>query len=971
MTSLVVAVEVGATHLSFAYGEPAGSGPPTAGRLPRAPRSVAPSWHTGASLYVDPGPATAELRSLHSTICADGVAVARFALVCPDRPDRPGPQAPPSWIANQPSAAKFLQKVMGGATSNWGQPYDWGQTRNWVVEAGFPEPTIVGKAAAAAQQIGDSASQASRVLVIDIGARAATTTLVARAGEHFELAAPAREVPTGGDRVDLHIAWFAMGANPEFNALKTAHDPLALESFFASVRDAKHELSTADKATVRASVNGAVIEADIWRDWLDQPVAADIQAIATAAGPLLAMRPDVVLLVGDGAKFPAVAKSLRAAIPQQLEVAATAGLAAGGLKQVLAVPPMAAEVPIASTPQQAHSGWILGIDFGTTYTVAAVATAGRTRPIDVDRQGSLKMPSSVVRIEDGTLVVGKQAVNQAVLFPTSFVGTPKRDIGRGIKLMGGEAIPVVDLIAAVLKRCGDEVRKQQGTEPAAVRLTHPAKWSGPRLEVLREAARKAGLDEPELIAEPVAAASMLPKSVAQAGKPIAIYDFGGGTFDAAVLVPTANGTFAVAGVPGGRDPLGGEDIDNRIIDYLGDGPLGQRPEWAALMTSEEAGWSRHRDDLRARVRDAKEQLSQQYEATIWIAGLRENHQLTRVGLQELIDKDVDDTVTELESTIRAAGFSPQDLGGIYLIGGSSQLLLVTEKIVDRLGIEPHPIAADAKTVVAEGAALWAPRALTRQGTHRPCRLGARPFAVPGVTYRVEHLLSIDAESASVLSSPNRWLSLEGFVAEQQQRDMQQGIQFGLAQPGGALGADGATLFPTTAADGRACWSSYQLIGEWAIRGRWLQDAAGIEQIRVIGDRTRWSAVRSVVEFADRDGIEPVETITIYARPGRIPVDVVASARSEPLTEEHAANWLQLFFYQLIKQTQGKVDPPLETAFCTGAPCKAVKYRGSGKRGWCWYGIVNQRGVSITIEAPLAMALPMQLALTLRDAIIFE
>ena len=484
-------------------------------------------------------------------------------------------------------------------------------------------------------------------------------------------------------------------------------------------------------------------------------------------------------------------------------------------------------------------------------------------------------------------------------------------------------------------------------------------------------ARKAGLGEPELIAEPVAAASLLPSSVARAGKPIAIYDFGGGTFDAAVLIPAANGTFAVAGVPGGRDRLGGEDIDDRIIDYLGDGPLGQRPEWAALMTSEEAEWTRHRDDLRSRVRDAKEQLSQQYEATIWIAGLRENHQLTRVRLQELIDKDVDDTVTELESTIRAADFSPQDLGGIYLIGGSSQLSLVTEKIVDRLKIEPHPIAADAKTVVAEGAALWAPQALTRQGTHRPCRLGTRPFAVPGVTYRVEHLLSIDAESASVLSSPNRWLSLEGYVAEQQQRDMQQGTKFGPAQPGPALGADGAMLFPTTATDGRAYWSSYQLIGGWAIRGRWLQDAAGIEQIRVIGDHTRWSALRSPVEFADRDGLEPVETITVYARPGKIPWDVVARARSEPLTEEHAANWPQLFFYQLIQQTQGKVDPPLESAFCTGAPCKGVKYRGSGKRGWCWYGIVNQRGVSITVEAPLGMALPMQMALTLRDAIVVE
>jgi len=965
MTSLVVAVEVGAAQLSFAYGEHPGSDPPTVGRILRPPRPVAPGWHTGASVYVEPGPATAELALLYSTICGDGAEVARFGLVCPDRSDRPAPQ-------DLPSAASFLQKVRGGAgTQNRGQPHIWGETRNWVVGAGFPEPSIVGKAAAAAQQLGDSAGQAGRVLVIDVGARATTVALVTRVGEHFELSAPAREVPVGGDRIDLHIAWLATGANPGLRALKIGHDARALESFFASVRDAKQKLCTAEMSTVRASVSGVMIEAEIWRDWLDQPVAGDIRAIAGAAEPLLAMRPDVVLLVGGGARFPAVAKSVRAAIPAQLEFVDTAGPAAGGLKQMLAMP--APEVAVASAPPAALSGWTLGIDFGTTYTVVAVATGGRTRPIDVDRQGSLKMPSSVVRIEDGTLVVGKHAVNQAVLYPTSYVETPKRDIGSGIKLLGGEAVPVVDLIAAVLKRCGDEVRKQQGCEPAAVRLTHPAKWSGPRLEALREAASKAGLGEPELIAEPVAAASMLPASVAQAGKPIAIYDFGGGTFDAAVLVPTPSGTFVVAGVPGGRDRLGGEDIDDRIIAYLGAGPLGQRPEWESLMTSDDSGWSRHRGDLRARVRDAKEQLSQQYEATIWIAGLRENQQLTRTKLQELIDTDVDDTVTELESTISTAGFSPADLGGIYLIGGSSQLSLVTEKIVDRFGIEPHPIAADAKTVVAEGAALWAPQAPKQQGTgsYRPCRIGARPFTLPGVTYRVEHLLSIDAESASVLSTPNRWLSLEAYVADQQQRDMQQGLHFGPPHPGSALGVDGAMLFPTTATDGQTYWSSYQLIGDWALRGRWLQDADGIAQIRVITDASRWSAMRSLLEFAERDGLEPVETITVYARPGKIPVDVVARARSEPLTGEQAGNWLQMFFYQLIQQAQGKVDPPLDTTFWTGAPCKAVKYRGSGKRGWCWYGIVNQRGVSITIKAPLMAALPMQMVLALRDAIVFE
>jgi molecular chaperone DnaK (HSP70) len=898
-------------------------------------------------------------------------------LVCPDPAQPTGLQAASSQILKKATSSKLLNKVMLGAAPTWGQSHDWGEIRNWVAEAGLPEPTIVGKAAAAAQQFGDSVGQAGRVLVIDIGSRAATVGLVTRVGEHFELAGPAREVLVGGgDRVDLHIAWYAMAASPQFSALQTTSDPIALESFFASVRDAKDALSTADKSTVRAKVYGDMIEVDIWRHWLDQAVAADTRAIVATVWPLLAMRPDIVLLVGCGAKFPTVTASLQQALPLRLEVAATAGLAAGGLKHLLAMPsttPSAAHVTTPTSPRPADAGWTLAIDFGTTYTATAAATASGTRLIDVDGKGSTKMPSSVVRIEDGTLVVGSLAVAQAALYPTGFVETPKREIGSGIKLMGGQAIPVVDLIAAVLQRCGDEARKRQGgAEPATVRLTHPAEWAGPRLEVLRDAARKAGLGEAELVPEPVAAASMLPKSVARAGKPIAIYDFGGGTFDAAVLVPTPKGTFEVAGEAGGRDPLGGEDIDARIIDYLGDGPPGQRPEWADLMTSEEMMWTRHRTDLRTYVRNAKEQLSQQHQASIWISGLQQDHQLTRKQLEVLIDKDVDATVTELESTIAAAGLSPQDLGAIYLIGGSSHLTLVGEKIVDRLGIAPQFIAEDPKTVVAEGAAAWASQAQPPQFTHRPCRLGARTSAPPGVAYRVEHTLSIDADNALVQSVPNRWSTLEAYIAELQQRDMGQGAQYGAAQPGTALGVDGAVLFPTTWTDGQSYWSSYQLIGDWAISSRWPYDAAGIAQIRVIEDPARWPAVRPPLEFAARDGLEPVETITVYARAGKIPVDVVTRAYSEPLTEEIAAHWPQLFFHKLRQQTPGtQVQGPQPSTFSNRAPCQAVKYRYPGTRGRCWYGIVNQRGVSITVEASPVLTLPGQMALALRDAIIFE
>jgi molecular chaperone DnaK (HSP70) len=107
-----------------------------------------------------------------------------------------------------------------------------------------------------------------------------------------------------------------------------------------------------------------------------------------------------------------------------------------------------------------------------------------------------------------------------------------------------------------------------------------------------------------LIAEPVAAASRIGSAVVEVGQRIAVYDFGGGTFDAAVLVRTSTG-FDVAGDPGGRDPLGGEDIDERILQHLCEGPLGELPEWSLLMTSPDPMWRRHRAELRLHTVDPR------------------------------------------------------------------------------------------------------------------------------------------------------------------------------------------------------------------------------------------------------------------------------------------------------------------------------------------------------------------------------
>ena len=378
--------------------------------------------------------------------------------------------------------------------------------------------------------------------------------------------------------------------------------------------------------------------------------------------------------------------------------------------------------------------WTLAIDFGTTYTVAAVAnpagpdgehqTDGTTRLIDLEGDGTSKMPSSVVVTDDGEIVVGRAAVRQAALYPAAFEATPKRLIGQRTVLLGQTLVPVVELIAAVLRHTAGEARRQcGGTNPALVRLTHPAKWAGPRLEVLRDAARIGGLGEVELVAEPVAAATRIGTAMVEVGERIAVYDFGGGTFDAAVLVRTPSG-FSVAGDPGGRDPLGGEDIDDRILAYLGAGPLGAHQDWPALISSPEPSWRRQRAELRRRVRDAKEDLARSLATTLWIPGLECEYQISRRELDELIEADVAQTVDELAATIAAASCSPQDLAGIYLVGGSSRICLVRELLAERFGVEPAHFE-DPKAIVAIGGAALPPLTADSPGDApgTGCRLG--------------------------------------------------------------------------------------------------------------------------------------------------------------------------------------------------------------------------------------------------------
>lgn len=345
----------------------------------------------------------------------------------------------------------------------------------------------------------------------------------------------------------------------------------------------------------------------------------------------------------------------------------------------------------------------LGVDLGTTYTAAAVERNGR---VEVCSLGSTSpvVPSVVLLRADGEVLVGEAAVRRGADEPGRVAREFKRRLGDPTPLvLGGTPYGAEALMAHLLRRTVQLVVEREGERPERITLTHPANYGPYKLDMMREVARQAGLDLDvvDFLTEPQAAAiSYSARNRVEVGSVVGVYDFGGGTFDAALVQRTDAG-FTLLGRPEGMERFGGIDIDAAIlalVDQSLDGAIRQLdPDDPAVQ----AAVSRLRDDCRA----AKEALSSDTDTAIAVAvpGLQTSVRLTRRELEEMVRPRLRETIEAFDRAVRSAGLTMDRVSRILLVGGSSRMPAVADLLQRETG---RPVAVDAhpKFAIATGAA---------------------------------------------------------------------------------------------------------------------------------------------------------------------------------------------------------------------------------------------------------------------------
>ena len=377
-------------------------------------------------------------------------------------------------------------------------------------------------------------------------------------------------------------------------------------------------------------------------------------------------------------------------------------------------------------------GKIIGIDLGTTNSCVAVMEGGKPRVIE-NAEGARTTPSIIAYQEDGEILAGAPAKRQAVTNPKNTLYAVKRLIGRrfdekevqkDIQLMpytiakadNGDAWVEVrgvkmappQISAEVLRKMKQTAEDYLGESVTEAVITVPAYFNDSQRQATKDAGRIAGLEVKRIINEPTAAALAFGLDKQEGDRKIAVYDLGGGTFDVSIIeISTVDGEhqFEVLSTNGDTF-LGGEDFDNRLIDYLADefkkdnGGLDLRKDLLAKQRLKEA------------AEKAKIELSSSAQTEVNLPYVTADAtgpkhlvvKITRTKFESLVEDLIERTAGPCKTAIKDAGVKIEDITDVILVGGQSRMPKVQEKVKEIFGKEPRK-DVNPDEAVAVGAAI--------------------------------------------------------------------------------------------------------------------------------------------------------------------------------------------------------------------------------------------------------------------------
>lgn len=349
---------------------------------------------------------------------------------------------------------------------------------------------------------------------------------------------------------------------------------------------------------------------------------------------------------------------------------------------------------------------IVGIDLGTTYSAVAVLEGGKPEII-ANAEGERTTPSVVAFTEDGERLVGTIARRQAITNPARTIAEIKREMGSDHRVKietseGSKEYSPEEISAMVLQKLKADAEDRLGHPIKKAVITCPAYFNNMQRQATKDAGKIAGLEVMRVINEPTAAA--LAYGLEKEGdQTILVYDLGGGTFDVSIL-EIGEGVFEVVAT-GGDNKLGGTDFDKRIMDWLVD----EFKKVSGIDLSQDLAAMQRLKDA---AENAKKELSTKKETSINLPYITADASgpkhlektVTRAKFEGLVEDLLKRTIEKLQTTMKEAKLTADDIHQVVLVGGSTRIPkveeLINSVIPNKINKEINP-----DEVVAQGAAL--------------------------------------------------------------------------------------------------------------------------------------------------------------------------------------------------------------------------------------------------------------------------